>query len=471
MLEPFMPLIDHQVISIQGRSPMLLLGFEAAAPEPVEIALAIDLSDSCGELSKVFAQTKKLLRQLPSDWPVTIFSLSSPQAISRYGLRLHDLSEAEDWLKELCVDTNVFRVCKRMGSFLRPVLESIAASNGLSRRLLIVLTDGRLSDFGDLNVPANLEVVCIVSNADHTESRLRRPNLGQVKILETRDVQLERVIARYAHPFFGRVIIEPKVDASMLKRFYRIDGDGRIFDWLRMPNHIVNLSSGRQFVLFDGSIEEAQSIRWQIKSSIIESIKILQGSIATVQPQEILERRIVNHFTQSHSETKNELICWLKSGDTQFASLTEQFEQARNLATQGKSWIDADGNMLVFLHTSGIKSTNEAGRSQHHSILAIMVQCIQTGSPRHVALFSLSRDKRPALQFHPDSPINQLVASQLISIEFDESRYRWILVTLGPNDDSPQKTVELEYYSAEKLPFPLSHPSGSVTALFSGNLS
>ncbi len=466
-----MPLIDHQVISIQGRSPMLLLGLDVATPEPVEIALAIDLSDSCGDLSKVFAHTKKLLKQLPGDWPITFFSLSSPRAISRDGLRLNDLSEAENWLKELCVDTNVFQVCKRMGSFLRPVLESIAVSNGLSRRLLIVLTDGRLSDFGELDIPANLEVVCIVSNAEHTESGLRRLSLGQIKIFEMRDVQLERVIARYAHPFFGQVIIEPRVDASMLARFYRIDVDGRIIDWLRMPNHIVNLASGRQFVLFDGSVEEAQSIRWQIKSCLNESIKILQGSITTLQPQQIIERKIVRHFTQSQSETTNELICWLQSGDNQFNSLAEQFQQASNLATQEKSWIDADGNMLVFLHSSDIASTTEVARSKHHSILAIMVQCVQTGSPRHVALFSLCRDKRPAIQFHPDSPINQLVTAQRFSIEFDESRYRWILVALGPNDGKSEKIVELEYYAAEKLTLPLSHPSGLVTALFSGNLS
>jgi hypothetical protein len=189
-----------------------------------------------------------------------------------------------------------------------------------------------------------------------------------------------------------------------------------------------------------------------------------------LQPQDILEREIVHHFTQSKSETKNELVCWLHSGDHQFTSFAEQFEQACNLATQGKSWTDDDGKMLVFSLAEGTKFDTESPCSQHHSILAIKVQCVQTGSPLHVALFSLSRDKRPAFQFHPDSPMNQVVSTERIAIEFDESRYRWILVTFGPNEDSPRNAVELEYYAAEKVDLPLRHPSGTVTALFSGNL-
>jgi hypothetical protein len=470
MLEPSVPLLDHQVIPIPGRSPMLLLGLKVAPPESVEIALAIDLSDSCGDMSKVFAYVKKLVKQLPNDWPLIIFSLSSPHAICRGGLRLLDLIKAENWLNELCDGTSVLNVGDRKGSFLRPVLETLASDNVLKRRLLIVLTDGRLSDFGDLEVPANLEIVCIVPNATHSVSGLRRPILSQVKMLEMRDVQINRVFAGYAHPFFGLVVVEPKLDVSMLGKLYRVDLDGRLTDWLHKPQ-VFNLSSGRQFVLFDGSVEDAQSIRWQIKSCVNESIKVLQGSKATLEPQPILERKIVHHFTQSHSESTNELICWLQYGDEQFDSLAEQFDQACNLATQGKGWIDDNGKMKVFSQFADTKSFIKGTRSQYHAILAVMIKCCQTGAPRHMALFSLSRDKRPSLQFHPDLPSNQLVAARHISITFDENRYRWILGTLPPNDEKSKETTELEYYAAEKLILPLSHPSGPVTILFSGDLS
>ncbi len=450
---------------------MLLLGLEVAPPEAVEVVLAIDVSDSCGDLSKVFAYAKKQLKQLPSNWPLKIFSLSSPQAISRCGLRLLDLIEAESWLNELCVDTSFLSIGKRLGSFLRPVLETLTVAKSFDRQLLIVLTDGRFSDFGVLEVPASLEIVCIVPNAAHTLTALRRGILRQGKILNMHDVQLDKIIASYANPFFGPVVIQPKVDASMLDRFYRVDIEGRIIDWQSMPNHIVNLASGRQFLLFDGTVEDAQSIRWQIKSCSNETIKILQGSKAALQPHPILEKKIIQHLTQADSKSTNEVICWLQSGDDRFISLAEQFKQANNLATQGKGWIDDDGKMQVFYDLEDIKAVSDNYRRQHHAILAIMVQCRQTGSPLQIGLFSLSRDMRPSLQFHPESPSSQLVAAQHISIGFDESRYRWILNTHEPNDGMSIKATELEYYASEKLVLPLSHPSGVITVLFSGNIS
>ncbi len=450
---------------------MVLLGLGITPPETVDIALAFDLSDSCIDLSKILGHVKKLLRLLPSDCPLSLFTLSSPHAISRSGLRLQDLNEAENWQKEICIDTNFLTVGKRRGSFLRPVLETLNVANVSRRRLLIVLSDGRFNDFGYLDIPASLEILCIVPNAAQATSGIQRPTLGQVTSVEIQNVEIEKIIARYAQPFFGPVIIEPKLDASKLDKFYRVDADGRIINWLRSPNHIVNLALGRQFLLFDGSIEDAQLIRWQIKSCSNESTKILQGSKVTLQPQPILEGKISQHFTQRPTESINETICCLHSGDAQFNCLVEQFEQASDLATQGKPWVDDDGSLQVFSHLEDTKHYAGEAQRQQHAIVAVMVQCRQTGAPLHLTLFSLSREKRPSLQFTPESPSNQLVAVKRISIEFCESRYRWILIITETSNRESQQTTELEYYAAEKLALPLNHPDGIATVLFSGNLS
>jgi hypothetical protein len=471
MLESPIPLIDHHVISITGRSPVVVLGLEATTPEQVEISIVIDLSDSCGDLSKLISHAKKLLSLLPRDWPISIFSLSSPDAISRPGLRLLDFIESDNLLLELCNNTRVISVSKRRGSFLRPVLETIGGVNPSTRRLLVVLTDGEFSDFGEFDIPARLEVVCILPNSFQTASELRKPILDGFTVLEMQDPQLDKIIASFTHPFFGPVVIEPILNTSMLDNLYRFVGDGKFIKWSSSTSHIVNLASGRQLFLFDGSLEDAQLIRWQIKSCFNQSIRILQSSTATIQPLPGIEELITRQFNPSQTDSITELICWSKRGDDQFSVIAEQFEQASILAAQGRSWINEKGNLQVFSNFAALTPITEGSRPQYSALLAIMVQCDQTGSPLHIALFSLRRDKNPAIRFQVDAPYNQLVANQNLSIRFDDSRYRWILESSGSKDAEAPFTAELEYYASEKLVVPLSHPNGSVTALFSGDVS
>jgi hypothetical protein len=285
------------------------------------------------------------------------------------------------------------------------------------------------------------------------------------------DPQLDKIITSFTHPFFGPVVIEPILNASMLDNLHRISGEGKVIRWSSSPSPIVNLASGRQVFLFDGSLKDAQAIRWKIKSCFNQSIRILQSTTAKIQPHPGIEELITRQFNPSHTDSVVELICWLKRGDDQFSAISEQFEQASILATQGRSWINEKGSLQVFSNFATSKPVTEGSRPQCSALLAIMVKCDQTGSPLHIALFSLHRDKNPAIQFQADAPYNQLVANQSLSIRFDDNRYRWILESSGSKDAETPITAELEHYVSERLVVPLSHPNGSVTALFSGDIS
>ena len=465
------PIIEHQVISITGRSPMVLLGLEAATPEQMEVSIALDLSDSFGELSKLIGHAKKLLNLLPKDWPVSIFALSSTDTISRQSLRLHNLIETDNWISDLCSSTHLSSLSKRRGSFLRPVLEAIEVMNISTRRLLIVLTDGKFSDFGEFELPAGLEVVCITPNAVRTSREIQKLIPINFSVLKMQDPQLDRIIASYTHPFFGPVVIDPILDISDFDKLYKVIGEGNVISWKSMQKHIINLASGRHFFLYDGSLEDAQSIRWQMRSCSNQSVNIIQSSLPATQRHSDIEEHIFRYFTRAHSDSINDVIYWSKKGDDHFNFLIEEFEQASILATQGKGWINENGSLQVFSKIASAKSATGCFRSQYSAMLAIMVQCSQTGSPIHIGLFSLRRDKRIAIQFRSDAPCHQLLASQDFSIRFDEDIYRWVLFKTGSKDAEIRDFAELEYYASEKIFVPLSHPDGLVTALFSGNLS
>lgn len=463
-------LIEHQVISISGRTPLVLLGLEAVSPEPVELYIAIDLSDSFSELTRLISHTKKLLNLLPMDWPVSIFALSTPYAVSCQGLRILDLVKADNWLSELCVNTHILTSSKRRGSFLRPVLEAIVEINSSNRRLLLVLTDGEFTDFGAIDVPTSVEVVCIVPNTSHANRDSQKPISNNLSILEFRDPRLDEIIARYTNSFFGSVVIEPLIDVSAHDKLYRITGEGDVISWPSAPSHIVNLASGKKFLLFDGSVEDVQLIRWKISPCSNQSFKVLQSTLSAMHRNLDIEESVVRYFTQSQTDSINELICWTKRGDEQFKCLVEEFRKADVFATQGKSWIDEGGSLRVFSSIAGAPSATPFSRSQYSALLAIMVQCFDTGDPLHIGLFSLRRDKRIAIHFDSDSSCHQLLATRNIKIRFDGNIYRWLLDTAEYKDTEIQVADELEYYASEKIDLPLNHPDGSVTALFSGNL-
>lgn len=464
------PYIDYQVISIAGKPPMVLLGLEVLPPKTLEVVLAIDLSDSCSDLSKLISYTQKLLGQLPSDWPLQIFRLSSPVAISRPNLRLQDFCESTHWQKELCVGLDSQRSLARTGSFLRPITEALSAAQNTSEKLLIILTDGQLGDFGQIDLPSDVDVIGLMPLSAR-ENRLTKALINeQVQILCMQDIQVDQRINQYTHPFFGPVIVEPDSKSACHDRLHRVDAEGRLTSWAHRPNQIFNLALGRHYVLFDGSIEEAQMIRWELKSCSNESVHVSQCRELAICIDPILVNKIVANLAQSTSRIANEIICWLKHDHPEFSSIRGQFQIALGLVDEGKAWIDDNGKMLVFTEISGASLFTDDGKSKHHGLVAISVTSSENSTPSQIGLFALNRDHNPAFAFQPGELCGGLLTTDNSGIYFDQRRNRWMLARNTLPDSAGQILNELEYYAAERLDIPITHPDGAVTVLFSGNL-
>lgn len=470
MSAPSTPHISHHIIPIADRTPVLLLGFDVTPPEPVEIALVIDQSDSCGDLSKLFSYTQKLLAQLPSDWSLTLFRLSSTEIISRPGLKLRQLCESSDWSRELCVDRGVHQTGARRGSFLRPVLERLKTLESNDRRLLLVLTDGKFGDFGRVEIPAGTDVIAILPGSVPDELGSRKPIEKQIKILSMQDPEMDHIFAGFTHPFFGPVVVQPKSDSQDTDRFYRVDSDGRLTAWSRIPHHILNLAGVQQFVLFDGTLDEFQPMQWELKSCASGSRTILSGSQIARRPQRSFEKKIVDSFTRGISGTQSDAICWMKRGESHFVSLDQQFRIATTLADQAESWVDNDGKTRVFSNLANLSLVSEDGRCRHHAILVIAVVSPETKETLQVGLFSLHRDQNPAWQIQPESSLNDMTTNDTLSIRFDSSRYRWFLSTKSARVDGQEILTELSYYESEPIQHAIAHPDGDVIVLFSGQL-
>lgn len=467
-LDPFTPQIDHQLIPRSGLTPLILFGLEVRPPETIDVILVIDLSDSFGDPSRAFSYIKKSLIQLPGEWNLKIFRLSSPEEISRPGLRLSDLRLPGDGFQHLCQEQIEYRSISRTGSFLRPVFESVGNLPSHPPKLMIIISDGQIGDFGKIDPPQATEIIGVIPNRQGKKSS--RPIEKQMSFFELQDPKLDRAIAKYAHPYYGPVTIDLTLDQVDAEKIFRIDPDGRPIKWSSLPNHVFNFASGRQHVLADCAFEQSQSIRWEVKSCRNDAIRFLQGSRPAKFENEELHRRVIEQFNLSLDRIPNRLICWLSHSDPGFDRCNEQFKIARDLAANKEPWIDHANGLRVFLNFGETSLTYDNGLSKYQALLVLSVSSPVTNQPTHLAAFALRRDHNPAICFRPDADITGLTSEQTVEIKFDEGTHRWVLISSG-GEILGRQANELEFYAAEKLPLPITHPDGIVTVLFSGNLA
>ena len=134
------------------------------------VVIVFDLSDSCERVFEQLSRLVPLSKELPSNWPVALFALSSREPLRSCSDVLY-ASDLEHYLHSLESSPEAagwIPAFKNRGSFIRQPLEGIAnyleaervvSSDCPQDTLILVLTDGELLDASPAHVRDNCTLI------------------------------------------------------------------------------------------------------------------------------------------------------------------------------------------------------------------------------------------------------------------------------------------------------------------------
>ncbi len=146
-----------------------LVEIAAAVAADVAVAVVLDFSDSCPSLSSVLSKLPALLAPLARRWPVWVHTLGGSAPVA--GFDAANVGHVVEGTVDLATagDRAARLDAAGRGSFLAPTLAAIdarRAAAGLTAAVVLVVTDGRVSDLSPVAVPPALRVIGVMAGDD-----------------------------------------------------------------------------------------------------------------------------------------------------------------------------------------------------------------------------------------------------------------------------------------------------------------
>lgn len=458
------PNIVYRLLPVSGRSPVILLKIEAIQPPPKRIVIILDLSDSCHNIEKQLAELSKLLKDLPSSWPVDIYRLSNSTPIGKDGLTLFDFLESKNFPGDLCNDRSSIESGSQSGSFLRPCLEGIHSrmnAGTLEKGCLVIsLGDGDFSDFGRLPVPDSLDIVSIITGGSGGPYESSRPDI--VPCFHFQDHKLDRVIKQYQFPFWGPVKIQVTSPLPPTHAVYRVESDGQLTNCTSLENQVFNLSTGPCYILIDPEQSIPDTLKCRVISCTFSTDVVLNGIAETQVFDTSLEKSITEQFSGDLSSKGPIILLNVKQGSDLFETVCNAYKSALELAQKTEAWIDECGTIIIDAMQGITELCDEGGKPKCDGM--ILIQCQDLASVVQVMAVSLLRSRNPALHLKHGDKIGDFTVEQDVTVDFVQKMNRWVLTTEG-------EPFELNYYGSEVIKLPLvNNQLQSPKVIFSGNL-
>lgn len=471
-MERLLPRMEYRLVPLVDRGPIAMMNFVMPKPQPVCITIVLDLSDSCPDIIRQLIYVRKLLARLPSDWPLEIYRLSSPSPIGRGGLRLLDFIECADILGELCFDPSVVMTSKNSGSFVRPVLETLAnqldAAESETTQMAFVLTDGKFTDFGSVFVHPRLTIAAILRGGEsYSSSRNAESNISVIPCFTMQDARLDDLISKFQSPFNGLVLLEPigrDDEPTPLSSLYRVDKHGRVTPWESHGKPTFNLTSPDCYFLVDAAPQMIETMRWRVHSIPSGATAMIEGASATAAGRRQLEKSIQRHFATDDDPSGPDIRFRYDRTSTNWGRISTMAEDAMRLADRSEPWVDDDSIAVVFHEPAFVGFADEKGKPQCDAIAVAAVYSKSSEELLEIIAFGLHRHVNPALQIGEGDSVAGLRVTRKMILYFDNQLYRWF----SKSEDT--EPYELEYYASEKIESPFADDRGTVRFAFSGNL-
>jgi len=395
------------------------------------VVFVLDFSDSCEGVIGQLLRLVPLGKLLPSNCPVALFALSSPEPLHVSSGMLY-ASDLEHYFHELQSSPDAIQWIKAFenrGSFIRPPLEGIARyleaeqsidSDRVQKALVFVVTDGELMDITSPEVPNRCTAIGILS-----ESRTDRPSrwsdvLPECKAYGLNTSELFAAARRCISP--AEQSYEIKATFSILKKGQSLQHStsrgrpSRVLQWdfrkgnLELTAHRKVLNDRNAFIecqpragistrlYVHGLTMELPSHLASVRAGG-ERATVRNGSFIVIEDSEIVEK-LYEHFRSREKER----LPW--SAD------------CVNLLYRSVSKLDRVGD--------------NAGLSAFDAVLAVFLPLTpgQNDSKRRLAVGRLYRDKSKYLFMKPDDSAFEdpgFTVQKMIHVSYHEFEARWQL--------------------------------------------
>ena len=175
------PFIEGRIESGGSADERLILKVGVTGSQDGRLLLLVDLSDSCAITKDDLHRLSRFLQPVPRDWPIGLGMVSSTVLVGDPGrtMTVADVVDGVVDLPTVFLSPKSVRGGLHAGSFLGPSIdmhlfgkEANAGHDG--RVVVVVLTDGMLSDLDAVTLPEGVAVLGIMPpNADEADARWR----------------------------------------------------------------------------------------------------------------------------------------------------------------------------------------------------------------------------------------------------------------------------------------------------------
>lgn len=452
------------VDTAEGAATVLKL--EVGQPSLCAVALVLDLSDSCATMQAEISRLPRLLEALPRGWPVWIYRLSDALPLHASATVAHLCDGSLD-LMRWTSDRRVAEKGQATGSYLRPPLEAIiarASEEQIPRTRVLILTDGELLDSSPFDMPTDVDVIGLTAKLEAGCQAQWTRVLRSSRLCLLSDPALDHYFRPPDGEFYGncQVHLQGLLSLGPILQLAPRGGSSSVVD---KPTLTWNFTDG-PLLLHVAAAQEA------IVSEDLAVESLLTGNSVGLLLKDASNFGISTDEAMAFSRgapSKAQLLYIINDLDSEFSLAWNAARAAAALARDRTAWVDNDGCLRAF---------NDAifcDRlwSDERNVVADCWLCLLSTEPvpqpppgAQIAIFALSRDHRPALQWNAGEILTFGSVSQSIRIAFDVMEARW---TVAFGNSEPR---ELNPRGSEEFAIVIEEHGVSTTwkALFSGVL-
>jgi len=430
-----------------------LVELVAATVPATAVAIVLDLSDSAGSMQALLARLPMLLAKLPRKWPVWIYCLSNPaQIVLPEPVNVGHLIDGGLDLSSVLTDRVLRQTAAGCGSFAGPVIESIherRAIESLEEAIVILITDGRLTDFSSVNVLPGIRLIGLTDTPDKSSDKIWRsafPNHPLFRLSEPDlDVWIEANRAQSPCLFHVTLRGEGVALARLLNKDESLQ-PADTFDW--------NSGAGPCQLLVPSATADTFDV---LMNSSFGGSQI-RLAVANVRSRPSAEAIAAASATLVPSSTDRSILIDAAAGDSNFDVLWAAAAAMARCCDMGSQWKDSIPEITPIL-----KRLKE--NRQYQAAL-----CVCRGDPRHTH----QRDSRMVVigvRLGAGTAIGWLagqstpfgVPAQNWRLRYDKMEGRWI------HSHGSEEETELRPQGGQCLA-PLKLRNESLNIFFSGTL-
>ena len=432
-----------------GTKPRLLFRLDGVRSQKEQVVCVIvDGSDSYDNAIQEINTLRKAISKWPSEWIVKFFQLSNTGILAEQ--KLSEFCKGEDSV-ERYFEAGANQIPSQYrGSFLRPCIETMVWDRSIEATsvdwIVIVLGDGKFTDFLPVTIPDWMKLVVISSDKSPDDN-------GGVEHLQWGTSGLVNFVNGYIPQFDGEVplVIQGVPEGT---RFFSVTDDG-LQEWQIPGETTVVVTEPVTTFLIDCEPETALELSWWLrcKGQLIR----LPATFSSDADDGSDLRDVINVGLRNLRQRPSfQILFDSTTGSDNHHAVRAFFKAAESASQLRHRWSHTEASSRFDELVQSVGRSQEA-RSLD-AVLVIAARADSTSGPEHLIAIGLS--KSVEFQVNAGDCIGTFSVMESFAMSFNRERRRWRL-----RIDS-QPDLELGA-SSQQIDLPITYEALDVRVLFS----